>query len=138
MTLQYDQGDINLRDASPISIATPDATPVIITLDRLTGDGQVLEVDMYGGGAAPISAGNPLGVTATNYGVLTGVAVFSREAGVGAVQPGAVAIVSVGVAPVLAFTFVDDPVAGTTTCQLTITGPAFLYNHRLKVSKIRF
>ncbi len=136
MTDSYNQQDINLRDASPITVNTPDATPVSFLIDTLTADGQSLAVDLYGGGS------DPLLPTTNNYVVVTGVAIFTREAGAGTVQPGAIATIPVGAFPVtLTFTVNDlGPPDNLTQCFLTITpfaaSPA--YNHQLKISKIRF
>lgn len=139
MTLQYDQDNINLRDASPISVNTPDITPVLVTLDVLTGNGQSLAVNLFGGGSAPVSAGNPGGVNANNYSLTTGDAIFTREAGVGALVPAGIVVLNfTGVPAVLTFLVDDVTTPGSTICQLSIVGPAFEYAHRLKVSKIRF
>jgi hypothetical protein len=137
MTLQYDQDNINLRDAAPISVTTPDIVPVLVTLDVLTENGQTLLVSMYGGGSAPISAGNPGGVNTNNYSVATADAVFTREGGVG-LGVGAVAVVNfAGTPPALTFVIDDVTIPGSTICQLSIVGPAFEYVNRLKISKIR-
>lgn len=142
MTDSYNQDNINLRDASPITVSTVDAvTAVVVQLDVLTGNGQSLAVKLFGGGSAPVSAGNPGGVNTANYSLTTGDAIFTREAGVGLVTgPGPLVIANAtGLPPIITFTFVDDAAAGTTTCQITIlSAVAALYNHRLKVSKIRF
>ncbi len=139
MTLQYDQDNINLRDAAPISVSTPDATPVLVTLDVLTGNGQSLAVNLFGGGSAPISPPNPGGVNAINYSLTTGDAIFTREAGVGAVIPAAIVVLNfTGFPATFAFLVDDVTTPGSTICQLSITGLAFEYTHRLKVSKIRF
>jgi hypothetical protein len=133
MAEQYGQGNINLRDGDPISILTPDAAVVTVLLDLLTDDGQSLAVDLFGGGSTPGA------VTTDYYTVITASAMFVRQAGAGAVEP----VVSISPAgafpPTLAFIFVDVPGVGT-QCFLEIT-PAPLspaYNHRLKISKIRF
>jgi hypothetical protein len=133
MTDSYNQGDINLLDGSPISVQTPDATPLIIQLGAIA-DGGSLSVDMIGGG----SHGDPLLVSANNYVVLTGDVIFTRAGGVGVVTPagGPVVIAPLGLVPVLTFTIVNFP--AESACQLTIVGPAAPYNHRLKYSAIQF
>ncbi len=133
MTLQYDQDNINLRDGIPISVLTPDITPVLVTLDVLTGDGQSLTVQLYGGGSAPGA------LTLNNYNVDIGAgATFIREAGAGLVTAGPLALIQVGGPVVLTYVLDDVTTPGSTICQLSIVGPAFDYAHRLKVSKIRF
>ena len=134
MTLQYDQNNINLRDASPVTVTTPDAAPIGVILDTLTEDGQTLVVDMFGGGS------DPLDPTTNNYTVLTGVAVFTRVAGAGAVQPGAVVIVPVGAVPTLTFIVIDlGAPDNLTQCILLITpGAVNPFANHLKISKIRF
>ncbi len=135
MTDSYNQENINLRDAAPISVQTPDGAAVSFLIDTLTADGQVLIVDMYGGGADA----DPTLVTTNTYSVLTGSASFGRAGGAGAVVP-AIALAPAGVVPALTFTVIDVLVpAPATQCFLTITpGGVTPYNHRLKVSKIRF
>lgn len=132
MTSQYEQSDINLRDASPISITTPGPAPVLIQLDVFTADGQSLAVDLYGGGSDPALSNT------NNYVVSTGVALFSREAGVGAVQPVAAILAVVGVGSFIGFLVDDVTIPGSTICLLSITGAPFPYTHRLKISKVRF
>jgi hypothetical protein len=134
MTLQYDQNNINLRDAAPVTVTTPDLAPIGVILDTLTADGQTLVVDMFGGGSDPADP------TTNNYAVLTGVAVFTRVAGVGAVQPGVVATVPVGAVPILTFIVIDLPAPDNLTqCILLITpGVVNPFSNHLKLSKIRF
>jgi hypothetical protein len=136
MTDSYNQGNINLRDADPINVQTPDATDVVIILDTLTANGQVLEVDLYGGGAdADITL-----VGTNNYAVLTGVAIFARAGGAGTIQPGPISISGAGVVPTLTFEVNDLPAPDSLTqCILRVSpGGATPYNHRFRVSKIRF
>lgn len=133
MTDSYNQGDINLLEGSPISVQTPDITPLIIQLGAIE-DGGRLTVDMIGGG----SNADPLLVTTDNYAVLTGTVIFTRAGGVGTVTlaGGVIAIVSFGIFPLLTFTIDDNPTLSS--CELTIVGPAFPYDHRLKFSSILF
>lgn len=131
MTLQYDQSNINLLDGRPISLQTPDAT-VVNTQVGAIRDGEVLVATLFGGGA---DADESL-ITTNNYNVITGVGTFTRVAGTGAVQPGPIVLVAVGAAIVLSFTVADT--ATQTICNLTFNGPAFPYNHRLKVSTVTF
>lgn len=137
MTQQYEQGDINLQDASPLAFSTPDDSPVSRLLDVLTEDGQSLVVNLYGGGSDPDA------VNTNDYLINAGVSggIFTREAGVGFVQPGVINLITTGFAFTAALTFVDLPAPDLVTqCFLTIT-PAVgspLYNHRFKVNKIRF
>ena len=137
MTEQYSQSDINLLDGSPLVFSTPDDSPVSVLIDTLTGDGQSLIVNLYGGGS------DPSAVNTNDYLINAGVSggIFTREAGVGFVQPGVLSLITNGFAFTAALTFVDLPAPDLVTqCFLTIT-PALgspLYNHRFKVNKIRF
>ena len=132
MTLQYDQSNINLRDAEPVNVQTPDGAVVDVVLDVLTADGQTLVVDAFGGGS------DPADVNTNNYVVLTGAAVFTRDGATGFRQPGPFVTSNFGVVPTLTFE-VNDVVGVGTQCILRITpGGVTAYNHRLKVSKIRF
>jgi len=133
MTDSYNQGTINLLEGSPISVQTPDATPLVIQLGAIADDGS-LAVDLIGGGSALLLT------SANNYVVLTGDVIFTRSAGVGVVTPvgGPVVIAPLGLVPVLAFTVVDNAVTLLTECSLTITGPAAVYNHRLKFTATLF
>ena len=145
MTLQYDQNNINLRDAAPVNIQTPDATPVTVLLDSLTADGQTLVVNLYGGGSNPadpvtdnyvvgIAVGPPLAGAAATYTRFAGAGSLTGPAG------GAIAVIGAGTGAtvLLVFGFTDVAATGETLCQLTITGPATPFNHQLRVSKIRF
>jgi len=136
MTLQYDQSNINLRDAAPINVTTPDGAFVDVLLDTLTEDGQVLTVDIYGGGADA----DPTLVGTNNYTILTAVAIFARAGGAGVVQPAGAVVSPAGVFPVLTFVANDLPAPDNLTqCILRITpGGVTPYNNRLKVSRIRF
>ncbi len=133
MTLQYDQSNINLRDAAPISVTTPDGAVVDVLLDTLTADGQMLEVDFFGTGS------DPAALAANNYAVGTMVAIFTREAGAGAVPTVGITLFSFGVFPVFTFIANDLPAPDNLTqCILRITpGGLTPYNNRLKVSRIR-
>lgn len=133
MTLQYDQSNINLRDAAPINVTTPDGVFVDVLLDTLTADGQMLEVDFFGTGS------DPAALTLNNYAVVSMVAIFTREAGVGAVPTLSIALATAGVFPVFTFIANDLPAPDNLTqCILRITpGGLTPYNNRLKVSRIR-
>ena len=133
MTDSYNQGAINLLEGSPISVQTPDATPLIIQLGAIS-DGGSLTVDIIGGG----SDADPLLVSANNYIAFSAKAIFTRAGAIGVVTPagGAITVVGFGLAPVLTFTVENGPLLST--CQLTIIGPAIPYNHRLKFSTIQF
>jgi len=138
MTDSYNQSNINLAEATPLVVATPDITPVLVTLGTIV-DGQTLTVDLDGGGSAPISAGNAGGVAAANYSISTGDTTFAREAGAGVVAGAAIAIVNAtGAPPVLTFVLDDVTTPGVTICQLSIVGPAFVYNHNLRYSAVQF
>ena len=123
MTDSYNQDNINLRDASPISVQTTDVTPLLVSLGALTADGESLTVSIYGGGS------DPADLAATNYN-MTARVTFIREAGVVSVGAGDIATAGAGAT----FSFAVDG----DTCQLEITGPATTVNHRLKVSTIGF
>jgi len=136
MTAQYDQTDINLLDASPLVFTTPDDSPVSVLLAVLT-DGQSLVVNLYGGGS------DPTAVNTNDYLINAGVSggFFSRDSGVGFVQPGVINLITNGEVFTAALTFIDRPAPDLDTqCFLTITpAPGSpLYNHSFKVSKIRF
>ena len=135
MTDSYNQGSINLLEGSPISVQTPDATPLVIQLGAIA-DGGSLTVDMVGGG----SDADPLLVSTNNYTVLSANVIFTRAGAAGIVTPagGPISIVPLNLVPVLTFTVVDDPTTLLSLCQLTIVGPAIPYNHRLKFSTIQF
>jgi len=133
MTDSYNQGAINLLEGSPISVQTPDATPLVIQLGAIA-DGGSLTVDMVGGG----SDADPLLVSTNNYTVLSANVIFTRAGATGIVTPagGPISIVPLNFVPVLMFTVANGPLLST--CQLTIIGPAIPYNHRLKFSTIQF
>ena len=133
MTDSYNQGDINLLDGSPISVQTPDATPLVIQLGAIA-DGGRLTVDMIGGG----SDADPLLVSTNNYAVLSADVIFTRAGAAGVVTPagGPISILPLGLVPLLTFTITDGPLL--TTCELTIVGPLTPYDHRLKFSAIQF
>ena len=135
MTDSYNQGDINLLDGSPISVQTPDVTPLVIQLGAID-DGGRLTVTIMGGE----SDADPLLVSTNNYVVLSGDVIFTRAGGAGIVTPagGAIVIIPFNLVPVLAFTIFDNVATGLSDCQLTITGPATPYDHRLKFSAIQF
>ncbi len=137
MTLQYDQPDINLLDGSPLSFSTPDDSPVSVLIDVLTEDGQSLVVNLYGGGS------DPAAVNTNDYLINAGVSggIFTRESGVGFVQPGVISLITNGFAFTAALTFVDLPAPDLVTqCFLTITPPpgVSMDVHRFKLSKTRF
>ncbi len=145
MTLQYDQNNINLRDAAPVNRQTPDATPVVVLLDSLTADGQTLVVNLYGGGSNPADPNTDHYVVALSVAppAAPAVAVFTRFGGAGAFTGpagGAIGVLGAGfgAAILLVFGFTDVAATGETLCQLTITGPAIPFNHQLRVTKIRF
>ena len=123
MTDSYNQDNINLRDASPISVQTTDITPLLVSLGALTADGDSLTVNIYGGGSAPDD------IVGTSYSMVAR-ATFVRDAGV--VVVGAVSISIDGAGATFGFAVDGD------ICQLSITGPAVTVNHRLKVSTIGF
>ena len=123
MTDSYNQDNINLRDASPISVQTTDITPIRVSLGALTADGETLTVNIYGGGSAPDD------LAATSY-TMAVRGTFVREAGVVAASAANFAVDGAGATFSLE---VDGD-----TCQLEITGPAVTVNHRLKVSTIGF
>lgn len=130
MTLQYDQNNINLQQATPIVVTTPDATPVLITLGTISDD-QSLTVAIEGGGS------DPAAVTTNNYVVNTGgVATFTRTGGTGVATGGPFVLISAGAVVTLAFAIVDG--ATTSTCQLSITGPANPYDHNLRAITVQF
>ncbi len=132
MTDSYNQGDINLRSANPISVQSP-AGIVGLVIDLGTiEDGNTLVVNLWGGG----SEADPALINANNYAVREAVGVFTRVAGSGAVQPGPITLVVLGIAVGLVFVITDN--ATTTDCQLTIIVPASDYIHRLQYSTIQF
>jgi len=132
MTEQYGQSGINPLDAEPIAVQTTDITAITQTLGVLE-DGQSLTVRIFGGGSA--SAAQVL----NNYVVGEARVTFVREAGVGSLTPFSVPVLSqVGGPVALSFVVDDVSVPGQTICRLSIAGPAFDYDHRLKVSKIQF
>lgn len=130
MTAQYDQSNINLRDAAPITVQTPDGTAVDVVLDVLTADGQSLVVEGYGGGS------DPNDVNTNHYVIIDATAIFTRDGGAGAVLPW-LNTSGLGVAATLTFT-VNDVAAGTQCILHIVPGGAIPYNHRIKISKIRF
>jgi hypothetical protein len=130
MTDSYNQQNINLGESRPVVVTTPDATAVLVTLGVIT-DGQSLNVVMDGGGSAPGA------LAANQYTIDIGAsATFVREAGAGAVSAGPLALIQAGGPVLLAFALVDT--ATETTCQLSITGPAFPYAHNLRFSAVQF
>ena len=137
MTEQYEQPNINLLDAEPLVFSTPDDSPISVPLGADLRDGDSLVVNLYGGGS------DPTAVNTNDYLINAGVSggIFTRESGVGFVQPGVISLITNGFAFTAALTFVDLPAPDLVTqCFLTITpaGGSPLYNHRFKVSKIRF
>ena len=132
MTLQYNQDDINLRDAIPVSLTTIGDAPASSLLGEI-GDGRTLNVTMFGGGSAP-SAPNTF-----NWVNLTpGNGVFTREAGIGQITPGGPLLLSIiGVLVVVSYSVIDTPLV--TQCIITVAPPALFaetMNHRMKVSRI--
>ncbi len=129
MTDQYQQEDINLLDGEPSTFTTPNEIPFAVTIDQLTADGDAVMVQMFGGGL------DPAAITANNYTCLFRV-MFTRVAGV--VTPTSIRanVVPTGTAVLIA------PVAGNVSAvQFLVTvaaAPGVPYNHRWKVSKIRF
>jgi hypothetical protein len=133
MTLQYDQGNINLLDASPINVDTSSAATVNFVMDSLTDDEQFLGVVVYGNGGDPADASNRYAVNPV------AVATFVRTAGAGAVTTPGITLSSAGTVPTLSFQVDDATTPGSTLCILRIVpGAATAYVNRLKVSKIRF
>ncbi len=136
MTEQYGNDNINLRDADPISVDTPEGSVTRVLLDTLTADGQSLTANIYGGGSAQDTPG-------TNKYVIDGLAsaTFAREGGVGSFVPALpIGLEATGAFPTMVFAITDDPIAGTTLCELVITAPLGfgVYNNRFKVSKLRY
>lgn len=132
MTEQYAQPGINQLDAEPIAVQTTSITAITEILGALE-DGQSLTVRIFGGGSAPGA------LAANNYVVNSAQVTFVREAGVGSLTPFSVPVLSqVGGPVALSFVVDDVSVPGQTICRLSIGGPAFPYDHRLKVSKIQF
>ena len=115
---------------------TPDGSVTRILLDTLTADGQTLTANIYGGGSAQDTPG-------TNKYVIRGLAsaTFAREGGVGSFVPALpIGLETTGAFPTMVFAVTDDPVTGTTLCELVITtaGAVGVYNNRFKVSKLRY
>ena len=125
MTEQYAFDAINMRGIQPINRTTPDATPLLVLLDSLTGDGQSLTVFINGGGSDPAAP------DVNNY-VVTAQTTFTRDAGVVSIGTPSISVTVAGAAVAFAFTFAGD------LCQLSITGPAFPYNHRLSTNLTRY
>lgn len=117
MTQQYGQDSINLVGSSPVVLQTPDATPVSVELQTLTANGQTFAALILGAGS------NPADVSTDNY-TSFAFTIFARDAGVVTLGTPTVAVIGLGVAPALAFTIDGD------RCLLTITGPAFPYDHQ--------
>ena len=126
MTDQYQQENINLLDGDPVTFSTQGVTPLAVTIDQLTVDGEALMVQMFGGGVDPSS------VLANNYTCLFRV-MYTRAAGVVSATSVRDNIVSTGSLVGIAAVGVGDE------CRFTLTtGLASPYLHRWKVSKIRF
>ncbi len=132
MTAQYDQDDINLRDAIPVSLTTIGDTPASFLLGEIS-DGGTLNVTMFGGGSAPSAPNtfNWVNLTPAN-------GVFTREAGSGQITPGGPLLLSVvGVFIVVSYSVLDNPLA--TQCIITVAPQAPFaetMNHRMKISRI--
>jgi hypothetical protein len=128
MTSQYEQGDINLRDASPVAVTTLAAAPLDFIVDSLTGNGQKIFVSVIGAGS---DRADP---ATNNYTLVTLSFQASRNAGVITIE----AVLNVNIAEGLGATVV--PIAVGDDVVLRITGNAAVanYDHRLKVSKIRY
>ena len=124
MTEQYLQEAIQLEEATPIVLTTPDATPVLVVLDVLSVDPSSIVISLSGGGS------NPANPFTDNY-TVTGQIIYERTT---LVSPGVstIVITPTGVAPTIV------PLADGTPANrvlLEITGPAFPYTHRLYFSK---
>jgi hypothetical protein len=133
MTLQYNQDDINLRDAIPVSLTTIGDIPATFLLGEIS-DGGTLNATMFGGGSAPSapSAFNWVNLTPAN-------GVFTRQGGTGQITPGGPLLLSIiGVPIVVSYTFADNPLV--TQCFITVAPPilfAETMNHRMQISRIR-
>lgn len=122
MTEQYLQGAIQQRPVTPINIQTPDATPVIVTLDVLTQDVTSAVVTIAGGGSDPAAPN-------TNNYVTFGQVIYERTTLVSLGSNTLTAGISVTGAAVTVVPLADGTAANRMLIE--ITGPAFPYNHRL-------
>ncbi len=122
MTEQYTPGGINPLTNQPVALQTLDAVAVLVTLGALTQDGTSLLVEVVGGGSGSVAPG-------TNNYVVIARAIFTRVAGTIAVGSLGVTVNNTGLFAIIGFA-VDVPNA---LAQLSITGPALVYNHRFKV-----
>lgn len=132
MTKQYNQDDINLRDATPISLTTVADAPASFLLGEI-GDGGMLNMSLFGGGSVPSAP------STFNWVNLTpGNGIFTREGGVGQVTPAVLLLSIIGVAIVVSLSVVDTPLV--TQCLITVAPPFGFpetMNHRMMVSKIQ-
>ena len=127
MTAQYEQDNINLRDGVLFTGQTPDAVTSFITLmGTLTVDGQGIIVEAFGGGTDPADP------VTNNYSLGGGAGIAFRAGGVvtGGSEAFLPTVTGAGVA--IGLTIVGNDVF------LRVAGPAFPYDHRLKVSRIGF
>ena len=127
MTLQYDQEALNLQEATPISLTTPDATSVDVILGRLPLANSSATAFITGGGS------DPADVSTNNY-TVTLQTTFSNFGGVINIGTPVITIVPTGVAP--AFAFIADAIEDRMI--LRITGPVFPYTHRLKSTIVTY
>ena len=129
MTDQYLQEDINLLDGEPSVFTTPNEIPFAVTIDQLTADGDAVMVQMFGGGL------DPAAITANNYTCLFRV-MFTRTGGIVFPTSTRENIIPTGTPITI------DPAEGNVSAvQFLVTvaaAPGVPYNHRWKISKIRF
>lgn len=121
MTEQYGQESINLGESIFINRSTPNNTPILITLGTLSVNGSSLFIFIEGGGSDPAAPN-------TNNYVTLMRGIFVRQGGTTSEGSQVIATTAVGAAVTLAFNVTGD------NCELSITGPNSLYNHRLAVT----
>lgn len=127
MTEQYLQSAIQQRAYTPVNIQTPDATPVIVTIDVLTQDVTSAVVTVMGGGADPAAPN-------TNNYVTFGQVIYERTGLVSFASNTLTAGITVTGAAVTVVPLADGTAANRMLIE--ITGPAFPYDHRLLVSTV--
>ena len=98
---------------------------MLLDLGALTADGDTLTTMVFGGGS------NPAAPTTDCYTTLMR-CTFTRQGGVVTATVQNIALDQVGAPVILAFAVDGD------RAQISITGPAFPYNHRLKANVQQF